>query len=88
MINRIHSEKKEVLAHHPFSCTAGMGRYDKTGDHSLTDTLKRADDAMYENKRLTKSKTLKIDERELNNIEKLREAAKNERFALERVNQV
>lgn len=78
LINKIHSEKKEVMTNHPFSCAAGMSRYDKTNDQSLHDTFRRADDAMYENKRTTKIKTLDIDERELSNIEKLRQAAQNQ----------
>jgi len=75
----IRNEHRIIMGDIPFSCAVGMARFDKTGDSSIRDTMQRADDAMYEDKRLSKGyeqKVLDIDKEAKSNVSLLREHAK------------
>jgi len=75
----IRNENRIIMGEIPFSCAVGMARFDKTGDSTIRDTMQRADDAMYEDKRLSKGyeqKVLDIDKKAKSNVSLLREHAK------------
>jgi len=76
----IRNDNRTVMDNMPFSCAAGMARFDKTGDRSVREAMQRADDAMYEDKRRSKGfrqKELDIDKAPKGNVALLREHAKS-----------
>ena len=51
----LRTENRKVLDDHPFSCACGAAFYIKGIDWTMRDVFKRADDAMYEEKKRQKS---------------------------------
>jgi len=54
ILDRIKSEKRQVLRNFPFSCACGAATFDSDLDKTMRDVFSRADKAMYDDKRRQK----------------------------------
>jgi len=61
IMQSLSNEKRPAYKAQPFSCACGHAWFDKTIDEDLRDTFKRADEAMYTEKKRQKSLATIID---------------------------